>query len=134
VGLRHTDLGVQAGGIPLPLPGVAGHEGAGVIKAIGPGVGDFAIGDKVLLSFTSCGGCANWGRVSRLLHDLAAPEPHGLARRTDSAALTRDGQPLGGHFFGQPESREARTGRHDPRRDRNAMAIPQASAATVALS
>src|SRR3954470_9424062 len=35
-GLCHTDLGVQAGGIPFALPGVLGHEGAGVVVATGP--------------------------------------------------------------------------------------------------
>ena len=32
-GLCHTDLGVQHGGIPYPLPGILGHEGTGVVLA-----------------------------------------------------------------------------------------------------
>ena len=31
-GLCHTDLGVASGGLPFPLPGVLGHEGAGVVE------------------------------------------------------------------------------------------------------
>ena len=56
-GLCHTDLGVASGGLPFPLPGVLGHEGAGVVEAVGPGVTSVAPGDHVVLSFTSCGGC-----------------------------------------------------------------------------
>src|SRR6478672_2181393 len=58
-GLCHTDLGVRAGGIPFKLPGVLGHEGAGVVERVGTGVTKVAPGDKVLLSFTSCGHCGN---------------------------------------------------------------------------
>lgn len=35
-GICHTDLGVRAGGIPFQLPGVLGHEGAGVIAGVRP--------------------------------------------------------------------------------------------------
>ena len=56
-GLCHTDLGVIAGGIPFPSPGIIGHEGAGIVDRIGEGVTGLAVGDKVLLSFTSCGSC-----------------------------------------------------------------------------
>src|SRR5690606_41100790 len=35
-GICHTDLSAAAGMIPLPLPAVLGHEGAGVVEAIGP--------------------------------------------------------------------------------------------------
>ena len=37
-GLCHTDLGVASGGLPFPLPGVLGHEGAGVVEEVGPAV------------------------------------------------------------------------------------------------
>src|SRR4051794_41677328 len=37
-GLCHTDLGVASGGLPFPLPGVLGHEGAGVVEAVGSAV------------------------------------------------------------------------------------------------
>ena len=58
-GLCHTDLGVASGGLPFPLPGVLGHEGAGVVERVGSAVTSVAPGDHVLLSFTSCGGCGN---------------------------------------------------------------------------
>ncbi|MEV6741177.1 alcohol dehydrogenase catalytic domain-containing protein [Streptomyces sp. NPDC051104] len=58
-GLCHTDLGVASGGLPFSLPGVLGHEGAGVVEAVGPDVTGVEPGDHVVLSFTSCGGCRN---------------------------------------------------------------------------
>src|SRR3954453_23615863 len=58
-GICHTDLSVQAGLIPFPLPGVLGHEGAGIVEAIGAAVTSVVPGDKVVLSFSSCGECGN---------------------------------------------------------------------------
>ncbi|MBC2667594.1 NAD(P)-dependent alcohol dehydrogenase [Novosphingobium piscinae] len=56
-GVCHTDLVLQHGALPVPFPVILGHEGAGVIEAVGPGVTDLAVGDHVLLSFDSCGTC-----------------------------------------------------------------------------
>ncbi|MFR0355456.1 NAD(P)-dependent alcohol dehydrogenase [Streptomyces sediminimaris] len=101
-GLCHTDLTVAGGGLPFPLPGVLGHEGAGVVEAVGPAVSGVAPGDHVVLSFTSCGECRN----CRAGHPAycATWLPLNLigGRRADgSSTLRRDGAPLGGHFFGQ---------------------------------
>jgi S-(hydroxymethyl)glutathione dehydrogenase/alcohol dehydrogenase len=57
-GVCHSDLSVINDTLPLPRPCVLGHEGAGVVEAIGDGVTGFAKGDHVVLSFTpSCGAC-----------------------------------------------------------------------------
>src|SRR3954470_24929642 len=58
-GLCHTDLTVQAGGIPFPLPGVLGHEGAGIVSQVAACVTKVKPFDKVLLSFTSCAHCSS---------------------------------------------------------------------------
>jgi aryl-alcohol dehydrogenase len=58
-GLCHTDLLVRAAPYAPALPLVSGHEGAGVVEAVGPGVYDVAAGDHVVLSFDSCRLCAN---------------------------------------------------------------------------
>ena len=101
-GLCHTDLGVQAGGIPFPLPGVIGHEGAGVIAAVGAGVEGFEVGDKVLMSFTSCGECDNCASGHPAYCSTWLPRNLiGAVRGDDSATLSRDGVELGAHFFGQ---------------------------------
>jgi len=57
-GVCHSDLSVVNGTIPMPLPLVLGHEGAGVIEQVGEGVHGFAVGDHVVLSFVpACGQC-----------------------------------------------------------------------------
>jgi len=57
-GVCHSDLSVVNDTLPLPRPCVLGHEGAGVVEQVGPGVTGFAVGDHVVLSFTpSCGAC-----------------------------------------------------------------------------
>ncbi len=58
-GICHTDVGVQNYEQGLPLPQVLGHEGAGIVRAIGEGVGNVDIGDHVVLSYASCGHCGN---------------------------------------------------------------------------
>lgn len=57
-GLCHSDLSVIDGNRPRPLPMVLGHEGAGVVEELGPGVSDLAVGDHVVTTFVpSCGHC-----------------------------------------------------------------------------
>jgi len=57
-GLCHSDLSVIDGTIPYPTPLVLGHEGAGVVEAVGPGVRAVREGDPVILStLAHCGRC-----------------------------------------------------------------------------
>ena len=57
-GLCHSDLSVIDGNRPRPMPMVLGHEAAGVVEAIGPGVTGLARGDHVVAAFVpSCGHC-----------------------------------------------------------------------------
>lgn len=58
-GVCHTDLGVQAQHINTPLPIALGHEGAGIVEKVGPGVVDFEAGDHVVISFSYCNSCKN---------------------------------------------------------------------------
>ena len=58
-GLCHSDEHLLTGDLPAALPMVAGHEGAGIVEAVGAGVTSLAEGDHVVLSFIpSCGRCA----------------------------------------------------------------------------
>jgi len=102
-GMCHTDLTVQAGFLPFPLPGVLGHEGAGVVEAVGSAVTSVAPGDHVLLSFTSCGTCGNCQDGVPSL--CATWLPRNLlsgARADGTGALSGlDGSAVHGHFFGQ---------------------------------
>ena len=57
-GLCHSDLSVISGTIPFPTPVVLGHEGAGVVEAVGPSVTTVKEGDHVVLStLGNCGAC-----------------------------------------------------------------------------
>jgi len=99
-GICHTDLAVKLQHIPVPMPKVLGHEGAGVVEAVGPGVTQIRPGDHVLMSFGSCGECSNCrdGAVGYCDHfrDINL-----FGSRIGGSALTRNGRELGGHFFAQ---------------------------------
>jgi len=57
-GVCHSDLHVMTGDYPHPLPVVLGHEAAGIVEKIGPGVETVAPGDHVCSSYIpSCGKC-----------------------------------------------------------------------------
>lgn len=101
-GVCHTDLGVRVGGVPFPLPGVLGHEGAGIVEQVGAAVDDVRVGDKVVVSFAWCGACDACTQhhpayCGTWLHRnlLAGARPDG------STTLHAAGGPLGGQFFGQ---------------------------------
>jgi aryl-alcohol dehydrogenase len=101
-GVCHTDAIVRDGIYPTPLPAVLGHEGAGVVEAVGKAVTTVQPGDKVLLSAAYCGHCKEC-RAGRgaYCENLFAQDFGG--RRTDgTTALTgKDGEAVSSHFFGQ---------------------------------
>lgn len=57
-GVCHSDLHAMSADLPLPVPMVLGHEGAGVVREVGPGVTVLAPGERVVLSWIpACGTC-----------------------------------------------------------------------------
>ncbi len=57
-GVCHSDLHFMEGSYPYPTPVVLGHESAGVVEKIGPGVTRVKVGDRVVVAFVaSCGAC-----------------------------------------------------------------------------
>lgn len=101
VGLCHTDLVARDQFIPIPLPAVLGHEGAGVVEAVGSAVTKVKAGDTVVLGFSSCGQCPRCAEhLPSYCRDFPALNYAG-ARPDGSGALSRDGAALSGHFFGQ---------------------------------
>ena len=102
-GMCHTDMIMRDQVYPVPLPIVLGHEGAGVVESVGPGVRKVEPGDHVVLSFMSCGHCARCAAGQpNLLRQRSTAIFRRRARRTarpqrreDHAGLVHD------HFFGQ---------------------------------
>lgn len=74
-GVCHSDLSIVNGTIPSPFPTVLGHEGAGVIEAVGEGVTHVAPGDHVVHSFVpQCGECHHCVNDEPYLCTVAKPE------------------------------------------------------------
>jgi Zn-dependent alcohol dehydrogenase len=62
-GVCRSDLSMRDGVLPVPLPAVLGHEGAGVVTEVGAGVTTVAAGDHVVVSWVpQCGRCYYCGR------------------------------------------------------------------------
>ncbi|MGP4044182.1 Zn-dependent alcohol dehydrogenase [Streptomyces sp. 2A115] len=86
-GLCHSDLSVVDGTIPFPVPVVLGHEGAGVVEAVGVGVTHVQPGDHVSLStLANCGACAQCDRGRPTMCRKAIGRP--------AQPFTRDGRPV----------------------------------------
>ena len=100
-GVCHTDAIVRDQWYPTPLPAVLGHEGAGIVDAVGDGVTAVVVGDHVLLSFNHCGECANCvsGKPGYCANFFGAN--FGGRRADGSSALSREGTQISSHFFGQ---------------------------------
>ena len=72
-GLCHSDLHLTDGDLPTRFPIVGGHEGAGIIEDVGPGVTKVKPGDHVVCSFIpSCGHCRYCSTGKQSLCDMGA--------------------------------------------------------------
>ena len=100
-GICHTDV-VCANGFPVPMPIVLGHEGAGVIETVGADVKGLAVGDHVLLSFNSCGACANCAsHEPAYCHQFLGLNFGGVRLTDGTSPLSQRGEKIHGQFFGQ---------------------------------
>lgn len=100
VGVCHTDIVFKEGNL-IPAPAVLGHEGSGIVEQVGANVRKVAPGARVAISFRSCGQCARCdGGDPAYCHSM--PMLNYIGMRTDgSRALSIDGSPVAGNFFGQ---------------------------------
>lgn len=99
VGVCHTDIRV-AHRESFPRPIVLGHEGAGVIEAVGEAVTGLKPGDRVVMSYAFCGHCpvCTAGAPAYCLHAVELNFTGG--REDGSTPLSSDGEPVA-RFFGQ---------------------------------
>ncbi|MEB3070290.1 NDMA-dependent alcohol dehydrogenase [[Mycobacterium] vasticus] len=96
VGLCHSDEHLVTGDLPVPLPIVGGHEGAGVVVQVGPGVQSVSEGDHVVLSFIpSCGRCPSCVDGYQNLCDSGANMLSGLALSDGTHRIHARGHDLG---------------------------------------
>jgi S-(hydroxymethyl)glutathione dehydrogenase/alcohol dehydrogenase len=91
-GVCHSDLHAMEGSLPQAAPFVPGHEGAGIISAVGEGVTDLAEGDHVIVAWSPpCGRCINC--VERKSPHLCEMIQFAIA---GTPKFTRGGEPVYG--------------------------------------
>ncbi|MFN2628214.1 MAG: NAD(P)-dependent alcohol dehydrogenase [Gaiellaceae bacterium] len=118
-GICHTDLICRDQWYPVPLPAVLGHEGAGVVEAVGSSVTRVAPGDRVAMSYDSCGHCPTCARSLSAYCHAFFEHNFGASRPADgSSALSRDGRRIHAHFFGQSSFAS-----HSVARERNIVGL-----------
>lgn len=101
VGICHTDLVIASGAMGLTFPAILGHEGAGIIESVGEGVEDLQPGDKVLMTFNSCGRCKPCDHHEPAYCDSFIPLNMLAVRADGSSRFRRNGQAVSDNFFGQ---------------------------------
>jgi len=100
-GICHTDLVCLHQDLPVPLPMVLGHEGAGIVVETGSSVCDLSPGDHVVLSFNSCGDCPSCEReLPAYCYNFMENNFSG-SRADGSSTMEQNGEPVNANFFGQ---------------------------------
>jgi aryl-alcohol dehydrogenase len=100
-GMCHTDLHGRDGYFQIPYPAVFGHEGGGVVEAVGSAVTKVKPGDHVIMSFPWCGVCPNC-RAHMPAHCMDSRELKSSGTRADGSTLMQQhGAPVYSAFFQQ---------------------------------
>ncbi|MFE3177858.1 NAD(P)-dependent alcohol dehydrogenase [Amycolatopsis sp. NPDC059090] len=101
-GWCHTDLLPRSPGFLAAPPIVVGHEGAGVVERVGPGVREIRVGDHVVLSYDSCGSCVNCSTAHTAYCDTFFPRNLSGAGGDGQVSMTDEtGQAVANRWFGQ---------------------------------
>jgi aryl-alcohol dehydrogenase len=101
-GMCHTDMVARDQLYDVPLPIVLGHEGAGMVEAVGSSVKKVAVGDHVVLTYMWCGHCKPCLRGDLTYCENFYPLNFGGAREDGSTATHEaGGGSVHDHFFGQ---------------------------------
>lgn len=97
-GVCHTDILAQE---HTPLPAVFGHEGTGVVEAVGSAVNRVKPGDRVIVSYPWCGTCPKCIEGEPYICDYAMPMSFAGTRLDGSKTIKVEGQPISSAFFQQ---------------------------------
>ena len=101
VGICHTDLVIRDQGIPVPLPVVLGHEGSGIVERVGAAVTKVKPGDKVVMTYHSCGHCPSCYDGAPAYCANLVPNNFSGRRADGSATVHQDGIAFSANFFQQ---------------------------------
>jgi alcohol dehydrogenase len=98
-GLCHSDLSVIEGNRPRPMPMALGHEAAGVVEELGPGIDDLKKGDHVVMVFVpSCGHCLPCSEGRPALCEPGAAANGAGTLLSGARRLHRNGQDVHHHL------------------------------------
>ncbi len=100
-GICHTDLAGRDQHLPIPLPSVFGHEGAGVVEKVGARVTKVVPGDHVTLSWMCCGACPSCKSGNDPYCENFLRLNFSGARPDGTTTLKKGDQVIHGNFFGQ---------------------------------
>ena len=100
-GICHTDMVMRDQALPTPLPVVLGHEGAGIVEAVGADVTHVRPGDHVVLAFNSCGHCASCDDHAPAYCVEFAPRNFMGSRPDGTSPLSGEGGLIHANIFGQ---------------------------------
>jgi Zn-dependent alcohol dehydrogenase len=100
-GICHSDI-VCRDAFPMQMPVVLGHEGAGVVEAVGSDVTSLKAGDHVVLSFNSCSACPNCeGHEPAYCYNFVGQNFGGVRPEDNSTPLSKGEEKIFANFFGQ---------------------------------
>jgi aryl-alcohol dehydrogenase len=100
-GVCHTDIAMRDQAYPVPQPIVLGHEGAGVVEAVGSAVTTLQRGDHVVLSYDSCGVCESCLDRYPMYCREAFRRNFSGQRPDGTTSLSTGTERIHSHFFGQ---------------------------------
>lgn len=121
-GICHTDLAVRDEQLPVPLPVVLGHEGAGIVEEVGSAVTVAKPGDRVVMSFNSCGACPSCDADAPTYCYQFFPNNWSGTRADGTPTMFADGAPMNANFFGQ-----STFATHAIAHQRNVVKVPESA-------
>jgi NDMA-dependent alcohol dehydrogenase len=94
-GVCHSDLSVTNGTLPLSLPAVLGHEGAGTVVQVGDGVDHLKVGDRIVVSWVpQCGECYTCRHDQGEICEVGSMAAMSGGMLDMTPRFTRDGSPI----------------------------------------